>query len=193
MLGLWILFPAIAQARPKARIIEGVSSREGDTWVVSFRVVDSFTKKMESAISSGVVTTFTYHFDLQRFIEGWADERLYSWKVFRTIRYDNLKQQYEVILDNEGKKQSFTDFEKAKKAMVTFERLPVVVHPSLSAGEQYYVHVKAELDPIKMPVVINVLFFFMTFWDFETPWYRIDLTRIEKAPEKPAAGQVGGP
>lgn len=160
-------------------IADGTSHRIGNNWVVSFRVEGGFNEQLENAILSGIPTTFTFHFTLCREIKGWVDDQLFSWKVGRTIRFDNLKREFTVVLDNEGNKATFTDFKKAKKAMVTFTNLPVVVAGSLTAQHLYYVKVKAEMIPIELPVVLNELFFFVSFWEFKTPWHRIDLTDAE--------------
>lgn len=177
-----VFLPLPAAARQKAQIVNGHSERIGNDWTVSFHVEGSFTEKMENAILSGISTTFTFYFALYRVVPRWADEKLFSWKVRRTIRFDNLKRQFGVVMDNEATKVVYTDFNEAKKAMVSFEKIPVVVAGSLAAHQQFYVRVKAELDPVDMPIVLNELFFFVSLWDFVTPWTRIDLSR--PAPER---------
>lgn len=171
-----LLLPIFAQARQQAQIVDAAATRQGNDWVVSFHVAGSFTPKMEDAVMSGIPTTFTYYFALYRQINGWADERLFAWKVQRTIRYDNLKKLFFVVLDNEGDQTSFGNLEDAKEAMVTFKNKPVVVAGSLSVRQVYYLKVKAELDPVKLPIVLSELFFFVSLWDFKTPWVKIDLT-----------------
>jgi Domain of unknown function (DUF4390) len=177
------LAPVSASARGKASIVESSAHRQGNDWLVSFSVEGSFTEKMENAILSGIPTTFTYYFVLVRQVSGWADEKLFSWKIRRTIRYDNLQREFTVVLDNAGNKAVVTTFEEAKKAMVTFTDLPVVVADSLSADRRYYLRVKAQLDPVDLPIVLSELLFFMSLWDFETPWVRFDLAEPE--PTKP--------
>jgi hypothetical protein len=170
------LVPPQAFARQKAFVIDGTSRRVGNDWVVSFRVEGGFNEQIENAILSGIPTSFTFHFSLYREVKGWVDDQLFSWKVVRTIHFDNLKRQFSVVMDNEGTRKTFTDFTKAKEAMVTFRDLPVVVAGSLTTQHPYYVKVKAEMIPINMPVVLNEIFFFVSFWEFKTQWHRIDLT-----------------
>ena len=175
------LSPQITFAGGKARIIDASSRQVGENWLVNFVAADCFSNKVENAILSGITTTFTFRFTLKREVKGWADERLFSWKVRRSIYFDNLKQKFEVVMDNAGHKEVFTDFNEAKQAMITFKDLPVVVTGALSASNVYYVNIKVELDPVEMPRVLDKLFFFVPLWDFESPWFRIDLAKPETA------------
>lgn len=177
---LLVLASTSAFAAPKAKIVKADSKKSGRYWVVSFEVEGSFTEKVENAILSGIPTTFTYYFTLRKVVSNWADERLFSWKVNRTIKFDHLKRKFEVLLDNEGNKAVFTDFAEAKKAMIIFKDAPVVVTATLSTEAEYYLEVKAKLAPVKLPAVINQLFFFASIWDFETPWHRIELGKPGK-------------
>ncbi len=170
-----LIFPAPTFAGGKVRIIDASSRLQNQNWVVNFTAMDCFSDKVENAILSGITTTFTFRFSLKREVSKWADERLFSWKVRRSVHFDNLKQKFEVVMDNAGNKLVFSNFNDAKKAMVTFKEIPVVVAGALSANNNYYVNIKVQLDPVEMPKMLDKLFFFVPLWDFESPWFRIDL------------------
>jgi hypothetical protein len=42
----------------------------------------------------------------------------------------------------------------------------------LKQNEYYYVRIKAKLDKVRLPLHMEVVFFFVSLWDFETDWYR---------------------
>jgi hypothetical protein len=50
----------------------------------------------------------------------------------------------------------------------------------LKAGELYYVQVRAEIRSVKLVFPLNVLLFFVSFWDVDTPWSNSALFRIGK-------------
>jgi len=41
----------------------------------------------------------------------------------------------------------------------------------MKPGALTYLRIKAELDPIKLPLHLEYLFFFVSLWDFETDWH----------------------
>jgi hypothetical protein len=49
----------------------------------------------------------------------------------------------------------------------------VEVRPSsrLKAGIPTELRIKAELDPVRLPLHLEYLFFFVSLWDFETDWH----------------------
>jgi hypothetical protein len=41
----------------------------------------------------------------------------------------------------------------------------------LKPGAPAYFQIKAELDPVRLPLHLEYLFFFVSLWDFETDWH----------------------
>ena len=53
----------------------------------------------------------------------------------------------------------------------------VSIEPThLEAGSSYRLRVKAELDSIDLPPILNYVFFFLEAFDFETEWYLYEFT-----------------
>ena len=44
----------------------------------------------------------------------------------------------------------------------------------LHKNNLYQVRMMAELDKIKLPFYVHYVFFFLSLWDFETAWYKVD-------------------
>lgn len=139
---------------------------------VSFAVKEAFTKDIEEAIKSGAPTSFTYKVELNRINPAWFNEDVGRWEFRHTVKYDTLKEEYEVTLDETGSEATRTkDINEMKKLMATGSSIPLETSKPLSKGGQYEVRLKAELHTIKLPFLLDYVLFFVKFWDFETGWF----------------------
>jgi len=43
--------------------------------------------------------------------------------------------------------------------------------PPLKSGIPIYLRIKAALDPVRLPLHSEYLFFFVSLWDFKTDWH----------------------
>jgi hypothetical protein len=168
------LFAAVA-AWAQTIVNSTARARDDQVIVVSFQVTNAFKPEMEQAIFSGIPYTFTYRFEIYRVITAWPDLRLYHWLVKRTIRYDTLKKTYTVDLGAGGRPKQTQDFAEAKKWMTEFLDHPVAVATSLDRSYKHYLKVKAELDPVRLPLLLDKILPFLNLWSVETPWVRIEL------------------
>ena len=167
---------AVAVAAWAQSIVGGTArARDDQVIVVSFQVTDAFKPDMEQAIYSGMPYSFTYRFEIYREIPAWPDLRLYHWAVKRTIRYDTLKKTFTVDLGAGGRPKETQDFAEAKKWMTEFVDHPVAVTTSLDRSYKHYLKVKADLDPVRLPLFLDKIFPFLNAWSFETPWVTIEL------------------
>lgn len=134
--------------------------------------MNCFTKEMEAAILAGIPTTFTFLVDLYQVRARWLDKKLIRLTVRHTIKYDNVKRQFHVSFNGDKEPASFKDYESAKRAMTDLNGVVVKPLDALIKGEHYYVQIKAKLDSIRLPLKMEYVFFFVSFWDFETGWHR---------------------
>ena len=143
-----------------------------DDMQVSFEIKNAFTKEIEEGIKSGMPTSFTFFVELYRKQGFWFDETLAS-QIFRhTVKYDTLKEEYEIIL--EEKPQNIIrikDIEQTKKIMASSENISIKPAYALKKGEQYQLRIKATLDAVNLPFPLNYMLFFVSFWNYETAWY----------------------
>jgi len=136
---------------------------------VSFHVADCCTEKLGEAIRSGVPTTFTFRMNLYLERNLWPDKKLASLKFKHRIKYDNITKEYQFQLEESEHNLSVKDFEKAKEVMAK-------VNGAKLMPKQYYLDVKAEIDPVRLPFGLEHIFFFLSFWDVETDWLRYEFT-----------------
>ena len=143
--------------------------------LVYFSVNDCFTTEMNRAIESGIDTTFTFFIKLYEKRGFWWDRKIADIEIRHSIKYDNLKEIYEVKLsEKDNKITTVKDFDKAKKLMADVVALKVIPLHNLQKGGSYQIQLMAELDKIKLPLYLHYVLFFLSLWDFETDWNVID-------------------
>jgi len=179
-----LLFPIQAFAQG-VRIDNVIVTNTPQAVMVSFEVKDAFTKDIEEAIKSGIPTTFTFFVELYKKRELWFDERIVSLQFRHTVKYDTLKEEYEVYLEENQPSNGvrIKEISKVKDMMVkirgigdTSGGIPVIPHLALEKGGRYQLRMKAELDTINLPFPLNYMLFFVSFWDFETDWHVEEFT-----------------
>ncbi len=138
---------------------------------VSFNVKGAFTKEIEEAVQSGIPTSFTFVVELNRVNTFWFDSEVGTWEFKHTVKYDTLREEYEVSLDESGQNVTRTkDAAEMKRLMVTGDSI-AITPAHLVAGEEYEVRIKAKLHTIDLPSPLNYVFFFVKLLDLDTGWY----------------------
>lgn len=159
----------------EAALTDIVVTNTMDHLLVYFRVTNCFTEDMTKAIHNGINTTFTFLIRLHKDKNFWMDSEIADLKVSHSIQYDNLKKVYNIRLSEKGNEViSVKDFEKAKSLMSEVVDVKVCELKELERDSSYYVSMMAELDKIRLPLLLHYIFFFLSLWDFETEWYIVD-------------------
>ncbi len=170
----WVLFlsvpifplPGFCQ---KAAVQDIQVKRANEILEVSFDVENCFTEKIEEAIQSGIPTTFTFYIDLHQ-KRWWKDRTVASVEVRHTVQYHPIQKVYQIKLGENPSALSAPSLEEAKKMMSRVRDLRVRPSSPLEPGVPAYFRIKAELDPVRLPLHLEYLFFFVSLWDFETDW-----------------------
>ncbi len=143
---------------------------------LSFVVKDAFTQDIEEAIKSGIPTTFTFIVKLHRVRNLWPDKHVGTWEFGHTVKYDTLKEEYELTLEESGRVLTTKDAGEMKRLMVTGLDAALQPKPQLSSGQSYELRLMAELDPVELPFLLDYMLFFVKLWDFETDWHVTTIT-----------------
>lgn len=143
---------------------------------VSFKVKDAFSKNIEEAVRSGLPTSFNFIIELRKVNRVLPDEKVGRWEFRHTVKYDSLRDEYEIALDETGGKPLRTrDFGEMKGMMSACSG--VIVAPAhLMPGSPYELRIKASMDPLELPFLLNYVFFFLKFLNFETDWHVYNFT-----------------
>ena len=136
------------------------------------RVVNGFKTEMESTILAGVPAVFTLHLEVYQVRSVFWDKKITSYEIKRTIKYDNLKKTFSIFTNGNETPAVFPDFESAQKAMADLNGIIVVPLQKLVRGNNYYLLMKVKIDKVRLPLHMEYVFFFVSFWDFETVWYK---------------------
>ena len=166
---IWI-FPSSAFCQ-KASIKDVNVKGTNGAWKVSFDVENCFTEKMQEAIQSGIQTTFTFYIHLYQKRSWWKDRKVASVEFHHTVQYNPIQKVYQVALEENHSSQAASSLEEAKKFMSKVKELEIRSPFALEPGVPTYFRIKAELDPVRLPLHLEYLFFFVSLWDFETDWH----------------------
>jgi hypothetical protein len=168
---LFILaFPLMAFSQKGS--IRDVQIRGADgNWKVSFSVENCFTEKMAEVIQTGIPTTFTFYLQLYQVRNWWKDRLAASLTLHHTVQYSPIRGEYQVTFGDKGGAKVTQNFEEAKRWMARVEGAEIKPSSDFIPDVLSYLRIKAELDPVKLPLHLEYLFFFLSFWDFQTDWH----------------------
>jgi len=170
VLFLILIFPLSALCQ-KADI-KNVHVKGGNgVWKVSFDVENCFTEKMEEAIQSGIKTTFTFYINLYQKRSWWKDRRVASAEFRHTVQYHPIQKFFQVKLREDHASLVASSLQEAKRLMSKVREFEIRTSSPLDPGGPGYFRIKAELDPVRLPLHLEYLFFFVSLWDFETDWH----------------------
>jgi hypothetical protein len=136
------------------------------------RVVNGFKTEMESTILAGVPAVFTLQMEVYQVRSIFWDKKINSYEIKRTIKYDNLKKSFSIFTNGSETPAVFPDFESAQKAMADLSGIIIVPIKKLVKGNNYYLRMKVKIDKVRLPLHMEYVFLFVSFWDFETVWYK---------------------
>ncbi|MFH1489592.1 MAG: DUF4390 domain-containing protein [Pseudomonadota bacterium] len=170
----FLVWPHSGRAE-EAHLSDIVVTNTRDHLLLYFSVNDCFTPELNQAIESGINTSFTFFVELFEKRDLLWDKKIADREISHSIKYDNLKEIYEVRLSEKGNKAVVVkDFDEAKKLMSEVVALEVSSLNRLRKGGHYRIRMMAELDKIKLPFYLHYVLFFLSLWDFETDWYTVD-------------------
>ncbi len=165
-----------------AKITDIIITQSSANLLVYATLRDAFTKEIEEGIVNGVATSFTFYLRLMKQRSVWTDVEVVSLIVKQTVAYDLLKDEFSFTSQNGNQTQTLTtkNFAYIRRWMSSLEGVKLTSYQNLKPGELYYVQVRAEIRSIKLVFPLNVLLFFVSFWDFDTPWANSALFRVGK-------------
>jgi hypothetical protein len=172
-----LIWVTATSAADRAEIVDIKIAQEEPSLRVSFSVENCFTPEMEEAIWSGVDATFRFLAMLQKPYLPLIPETITDVAFEHTIRYDRLRNEFTVHLEEHVQRVRTTnDFNEAKMWMSQVQDLSLIPLWRLQRGDTYYLSLKAELSKVRLPPFFRYIFFFVSLWDFETDWQTTTFT-----------------
>jgi hypothetical protein len=147
--------------------------------LLSLKVKGCFTPEMEEAIVSGIPTTFTFIIELDRPKRFRGDEHIAHFKVDHTIKFDNLKCDFNIDLSEDYKSIVVKEFSEARQIMASLTDVLVTPTKNLERNARYRLKAKAELNKVKLPFYLHYILFFVRLWNFETDWVTTNFRPVD--------------
>ena len=172
-----LLFPGqiFADNAPALTGIKLANTR--DDLLTYFTVENAFTPKIETAMRTGIITSFTFYVSLYKTTSKLFDNEIANIKITSSVKYNSLTKEYAVKRPWKDEKPFTTkSFDEAKAWMTQVDNLKVIPLNQLVKGDKYQIRIKAELEKVTLPLALHYVFFFVSFWDLETDWYVINFT-----------------
>ncbi len=157
-------------------VIENIKlANTRDDLLTYFDVKKAFTEKISQAVLNGIPTTFSFYITLYKTDDSWFDEKISDIQIKSTLKYNSLKKEFSILKPWKSDKPIITQsFEEAKALMTEIDNLKIISLKQLVKGDKYQLRIKAKLDKVTLPLSLHYVFFFVSFWDFETNWYLIN-------------------
>lgn len=169
--------PLIAFAEENATIENIKLANTRDDLLVYFDIKQAFTEKMNRAVLNGVPTAFSFYITLYKTDGSWFDKKISDIQIKSNLKYNSLKKEFSVLKPWKNEKADVTQsFKEAKSLMTEINNLKIIPLNQLVKGDKYQLRIKAKLDKVTLPLSLHNVFFFVSFWDFETNWYLINFT-----------------
>jgi len=94
-----------------------------------------------------------------------------SVEFHHTVQYNPIQKVYQVTLEENHSSLVTSSLEEAKSLMSKVKELKIQSSSPPKPRVPTYFRIKAELDPVRLPLHLEYLFFFVSLWDFETDWH----------------------
>jgi hypothetical protein len=173
---LLFVSPAAAAAQTAAITYITVSNTYDDLLVYA-SLRGAFTEKIKQAILSGTTTSIVFIILLKQGRFLWFDDKLADINVVHSIAYDKVKSEFVVRRSWRNSEPEITpSFEEAQMLVSRIEGLKIIPLSRIAKGSPYQLQIKAEASRKTLPLGLNSVLFFMSFWDVSTDWYVIDFT-----------------
>ncbi|MBU0944034.1 MAG: DUF4390 domain-containing protein [Proteobacteria bacterium] len=168
-----------ALAAPEQEVqFKDITITTSNTHLLLFGIVkNDKNNDMEQALHSGIPMRFNFYIELFRTRENWPDEELISMEFTHTLKYDTLKEHYQVDLEEQKKKTStYHTFQEALQVMNEINGLRVIELNKLLPDSSYELRMKAVLYKKTLPMNLHYVVPFVSLWDMETDWHTIEFT-----------------
>ena len=172
--GVIFLFAAPAAAAQEARLKNITLSSMDERMVVSMRVEGAFTPDILASIQEGVEAKFTFRLRMYRDRRMWLDEKLVAVNLTHSLLFDPVREAY-VVHRSWAQPPSVEtrSLAQAQALMSQIERYDILPLDQMQRGEGYELRAKVELAQVTLPFYLRYVFYFVSFWDFETEWHSV--------------------
>lgn len=174
---LLLLTPSLvfSQEEEKPNIADIIITTSKTHLLLFCGIKNSYTKEMIEGVRNGLPITFDFYIELEKVNNNWPDTEIVEMKIQHTLKYDPLREEYQVLLPEKGNKTETTpSIEKAMEFMSELNGVKVIERDKLEPDAPYALHVKAKMAEKTLPLNMHYIIPFISLWDFETDWRIIE-------------------
>ena len=133
--------------------------------------------ELEEALHSGIPMQFRFFIELFRTRENWPDEELIATEFTHTLKYDTLKEQYQLETEEQkNRTHTYKNLDEAMQTMNDINGFKVIELKKLKPDSSYELRMKAELLEKTLPMNLHYVIPFISMWNLETDWHTIEFT-----------------
>lgn len=171
---LLLIICMVAQARTASpKIADFLITNDEEKVLLYARLVDGFKSEMKSEILAGVPQDVVLRVKVYEERPWWIwDKKINQSEIKRTIRYDNLIKTFTITTNGNPDPAVFPDLSSAQSAMADFNGVVVTSIIALKKGKNYYLKVKIIIERFRLPLGMEYIFSFVSYWDYATDWYK---------------------
>ena len=137
-------------------------------------VKNCFTDTMIEGVRNGIPITFRFSIVLDKTRKAWFDLSLVEETINHTLRYDAVKQTYQIDFSERSRSRITRSEKTAKQLMADLSGLKVIALNKLEPDAPYNLQIKATLVENTLPLGIHYVLPFTSLWNFETDWRSIE-------------------
>jgi len=172
-----LLLASPAAAAQTASINNITVSNTNDDLLLYASLQGAFTEEIKQAVLSGKTMSIVFSILLKQSRFLWFDDKIADINVVHSITYNKVKKEFVVRRSWRNSEPEITpSFEEAQVLVSRIESLKIIPLSRIAKGSQYQLQIKAEASRKTLPLGLNTVLFFMSFWDVATDWYIIDFT-----------------
>lgn len=180
LIAFWLIMPVVVGASdPEETRVENLRVKHLENQVlVSFELVHAFDEEFKQRIESGLLTGFSFQFQLVRDRKSWFDKGVDSGTLRVDAMYNAVTREYLINYRYDGdliESRVVREAEELQKAMTTFSDFPVFTVEGHSHKQRLQVRVRAVLG------TRMVLFFIPR--TLSTDWVETRKFKLEEIPE----------
>jgi len=178
------LSPAGAKGNEDAAIVD-LTAASSDTHLLLFGSLrNSFTEEMLEGLHSGIPIRFSFFIELHQRTNAMADKLVVARSFTHTLTYDILKETYHVELEEDRRQDhTFASLLDAQTVLNDLNGVKVIELSQLAPNAPYTLQVKAELFNKTLPLSLQHVVPFVSWWDIKTDWN--SLTFKLGSPDRP--------
>ena len=166
----------VAQAQNSRPHFTDIIVTTSDTHLLLFgELRNSLTEEMLDGLHSGIPVQFSFFVELKKSVPNWVDDELVSTTFTHTLSFDTLKEVYVVQTEESSKKKYTTPvLEDAVRLVNEVNGLKIIELSALEPEKTYRLRIKADLHKKSLPLSLQNVIPFVSWWDYKTDWYTVE-------------------